>query len=280
MTAPRDFAAEQLAFWNGAGGKAWLAAYGRIERSIAGFSDAAIDAADARPGEHVVDVGCGTGATTAELARRVAPLGLALGVDISQTLIAAARESGVPRAVFEVGDATRFPFAEASFDLIFSRFGVMFFADPVTAFTNLRRAAKPGGRLVFVCWRPARENPWGLVPMQAALPHLPPFERPGPEDPGQNSFGDSARVTRILEAAGFTTPSFEPVDLPIVIGRDVADTLDNLAKFGPLARLFAEAHAEQVAKARDAIATALRPYAGPDGVVLAGACWLVRAKPR
>jgi SAM-dependent methyltransferase len=278
MKAPRDFAAEQAAFWNGAGGKAWLAAYGRIERSIASFSEVVLVAADAKPGEHAIDVGCGTGDTTAELARRVAPGGSVLGVDISEVLIAAGRQRDVPRTAFEVGDATHFPFASATFDLVFSRFGVMFFADPVAAFKNLRRAAKPDGRLVFICWRTAKENPWALVPIQAAMPHLPPFERPGPEDPGQNSFGDRARVTRILEAAGFTTPSFEAIDRPVTIGKDVADTIENLAKFGPLARAFATADARQVTAAKDALAVALAPHAGAEGVVLSGACWLVQAK--
>jgi SAM-dependent methyltransferase len=280
MKSTTETAAEQAAFWNGAGGQAWLAAYERIQRSIAPFGEVVLARAAARPGERVLDVGCGTGSTTAALAQAVGKEGRVLGVDISETLVGAARAQNLSNATFAVGDAASYAFEKAAFDLVFSRFGVMFFADPVQAFRNLRRALKPDGRLVFLCWRTPQENPWGLVPMRAAAPHLPPFERPGPEDPGQYSFGDRARVERILREAGFAAPSFEAVDRPILMGRDVADVLDNLSKFGPLSRLFAEAASDQVEKAKQAVAEALAPHAGPDGVRLAGACWLVSVPPR
>jgi SAM-dependent methyltransferase len=280
MKSKQELAAEQAAYWNGPGGKMWLGAYERIQRGIAGFSEIALKAADARPGERVLDVGCGTGGTTAELARAVGDGGHVLGVDISEPLVMAARAQKLGNARFEAGDAASYPFEAQSFDLVFSRFGVMFFADPVQAFRNLRRTLRPSGRLVFLCWRTPQENPWGLVPLQAAAPHLPPFERPGPEDPGQYSFGDRARVERILTEAGFAAPSFEAVDRSVLMGRDVPDVLDNITKFGPLSRLFADAAPAQVEKAKQAVAEALRPHAGPEGVRLAGACWLVSALPR
>lgn len=277
MKTTDELAADQAAFWNGPGGKMWLASYERIQRNIAGFGDAVLTAAAARPGEKVLDVGCGTGTTTARLAGAIGPQGQVLGADISEPLIAAARAQNLANASFVVGDATTYPFETAAFDLVFSRFGVMFFADPVDAFKNLRRALKPSGRLVFVCWRTPQENPWGLVPMRAAAPHLPPFERPGPEDPGQYAFGDRARVERILKEAGFGAPSFQALDRPIPMGKDIPDVLDNLGKFGPIARLFSETTPQQIEKARSAIAEALKPYATADGVTLAGACWLVSA---
>jgi SAM-dependent methyltransferase len=257
----------------------WLGAYERIQRSIAGFSQLALEAAKAQPGERVLDVGCGTGGTTAALAKAVGPSGHVLGVDISETLIGAAWTQKLANAAFEVGDATTYPFAPGAFDLVFSRFGVMFFADPVAAFGNLRRAMKPGGRLVFLCWRTPPENPWAAVPMRAAQPHLPPMERPGPEDPGQYSFGDHARVERILGRAGFVGLSIEPVDLMLNQGKDIPDVLERIGEFGPLARAFKDAAPEQIAKAKAAIAEALKAHATPDGVKLAGACWLVRARP-
>ena len=277
MKSAAELAAEQAAFWNGPGGKMWLASYERIERTVTPFGEPALAAAAARPGERVLDIGCGTGATTAALARAVAPQGQVLGADIAETLVSAARAQMIANATFVVGDAATQPFEAASFDLVFSRFGVMFFGDPVAAFKNLRRALKPNGRLVFVCWRTPQENPWGLVPMRAAMPHLPPFERPGPEDPGQYSFGDRVRVERILKDAGFGTPSFNPLDLPIRLGKDMAEVLDSIARFGPLARLIAEATPAQVDRAKQAVAAALKPYESADGIALAGACWLVSA---
>lgn len=277
MKSATELAADQAAFWNGPGGAAWLASHERIERGIAGFGESALAVAAPRPGERVLDIGCGTGGTTAALAAAVGSSGHVLGVDISEPLVAASRAQHIANATFEHADAATHPFEPETFDLVFSRFGVMFFGDPVAAFTNLRRALKPSGRLVFVCWRTPQENPWGLVPFRAAAPFLPPVERPGPEEPGQYSFGDRARVERILKGAGFGAPSFEPLDRPMRLGETIAETLDNLGKFGPLARLFAETSPANVAKAKDAIAMALQPNVTPDGVQLAGACWLVRA---
>jgi ubiquinone/menaquinone biosynthesis C-methylase UbiE len=279
MKSKDELATEQATYWKGAGGTMWLGAYDRIQRGIQGFGEAALQAANAQPGERALDIGCGTGGTTTELARAVGAKGHVLGVDISEPLVGAARAQGLANATFEVGDATRYPFEPQSFDLVFSRFGVMFFADPVAAFQNIRRAMKPTGRLVFICWRTPPENPWAAVPMRAALPFLPPIERPGPEDPGQYSFGDRARVERILTEAGFGSLSIEPVDQMLNQGKDIPAVMQNIGDFGPLARAFKDVAPEQIAKAKEAIAEALEPYATPDGVKLAGACWLVCARP-
>jgi ubiquinone/menaquinone biosynthesis C-methylase UbiE len=278
MKTKDELAAEQAAYWKGAGGTMWLGAYDRIQRGIAEFGEIVLTAANAQPGERVLDIGCGTGGTTAELARAVGPAGRVLGVDISEPLVGAARAQGLANANFEVGDATTYPFEAQSLDLVFSRFGVMFFADPVAAFRNVRRAMKPSGRLVFLCWRTPPENPWAAVPMRAAQPFLPPIERPGPEEPGQYSFGDRARVERILGQASFTGLSIEPVDLMLNQGKDIPSVMQQIGDFGPLARAFKNAEPEQIAKAKEAIAEALKPHATPDGVKLAGACWLVRAR--
>jgi len=272
-----ELAAEQAAYWNGPGGQGWLAAYARIERGFAEFAKVLLVVANARPGEHIIDVGCGTGATTAELARAVGPTGHVLGVDISETLIEAARSHRVDNATFVLGDAATHPFKAGTYDLVFSRFGVMFFGEPVAAFRNFRRALKPGGRLVFICWRPPQENPWAVVPLRAAEPFLPPLPRPGPEDPGQFSFGDRRRVERILTEAGFGRLAIEPVERPMFLGASIADIVQGAGRFGPLARAFANAEPAAVEKAKAAIATALEPHLGPSGVELPGACWLVTA---
>jgi ubiquinone/menaquinone biosynthesis C-methylase UbiE len=278
MKSAVELAAEQAAFWNGPGGQGWRATYQRIERSLEPFSRVLLEGAEARTGEHVIDIGCGTGGTTAVLARAVGPTGHVLGLDISETLIEAARSHRVDNATFVVGDAASHPFRRQAYELVFSRFGVMFFGDPVAAFANFRRALKPGGRLVFIAWRTPQENPWGLVPLRAAAPFLPPMQRPGPEDPGQYSFGDKARVERILKESGFGVPTIEPVERPVWLGPTVAEIVDGAGRFGPLARAFADAEPGAIEKAKGAIAAALEPHQGPDGVILPGACWLVRAR--
>ncbi len=278
MKSKSELAAEQAAYWKGPGGTMWLGAYDRIQRGIAEFGQIVLEAAQAQPGERVLDVGCGTGGTTAELARAIGARGHVLGVDISETLVGAARAQNLANATFEVGDAASYRFEAGSFDLVFSRFGVMFFGDPVAAFQNIRRAMKPSGRLVFMCWRTPQENPWGAVPMRAAMPFLPPMERPGPEEPGQYSFGDRARVERILTQAGFAGLSIEPADMMLNQGKDIPDVLERIGQFGPLARAFKDVAPEQVARAKAAIGEALKPHVTPEGVKLAGACWLVRAR--
>ncbi|HZX86522.1 MAG TPA: class I SAM-dependent methyltransferase, partial [Reyranella sp.] len=161
MKTAAELAAEQAAYWNGPGGEGWLAAYQRIQRAIGDIGDVGLAAAAPQRGEHVIDIGCGTGDTTAALARAVGLTGHVLGVDISEPLITAARAHRLDNATFVVGDAATHPFQAGHYDLVFSRFGVMFFADPVAAFRNIRRALKPAGRLVFIAWRTPQENPWG-----------------------------------------------------------------------------------------------------------------------
>jgi ubiquinone/menaquinone biosynthesis C-methylase UbiE len=277
MKSKDELATEQAEFWNGRGGQGWLAAYSRIDRSLAPFSEVLLKAAAARPGEHVIDIGCGTGRTTAVLAKAVGASGHVLAIDISEPLIEAARSHRVDNATFVLGDAATHPFQHRHYDMVFSRFGVMFFGDPERAFGSFAQALKPGGRLAFICWRAVQENPWGLATVRAAAPFLPPIPRPGPEDPGQYSFGDRSRVERILKAGGFRDASFEVVDRPVWMGATVSDIVEGSPRFGPLAAAFAEAAPEAAEKAKQAIADALQPHQGPDGVVMPGSCWLVRA---
>lgn len=277
MKTAAELAAEQAAYWNGPGAEGWLAAYQRIQRAIGEIGELGLQAAAARAGEHVVDIGCGTGDTTAALARAVGLTGHVLGVDISEPLVEAARSHRLDNATFVVGDAAAHPFQPGHYDLVFSRFGVMFFADPVAAFRNIRRALKPRGRLVFIAWRTPQENPWGTTPTRAAQPFLPAQQRPGPEDPGQFSFGDRARVERILGEAGFSALSFQPIDRQIWMGDTVAEVVAGAGRFGPLARAFAGAEPAAIERAKQAIAEVLAPHEGPDGVRLPGACWLVGA---
>ena len=210
-----DQNADQIAYWNGPGGQHWADRQQTQDIVLAPVSDILIDRAGAKAGERIVDVGCGCGATTIALGAKVGPTGHVLGIDISAPMLARARQlapAGLP-ADFVLADATVYPFVLASFDLLVSRFGVMFFAEPALSFANLRRALRPSGRLAFACWREPRDNPFFMTPLHAVYKHTPRLPQPGPEDPGPFSFASEARVTRILREAGFTGIELEPCNL-------------------------------------------------------------------
>jgi SAM-dependent methyltransferase len=195
----------EITYWNSAAGRRWVERQQSQDVVLGPILQATLERARLRQGERVVDIGCGTGASSIALAERVGPSGQVLGVDVSAPMLARAAERLPPGAPvnFVRADATTYRFESAEFDLLFSRFGVMFFAEPARAFTNLRTALKPSGRLAFACWRKFDENPWLQVPLRAALEHVPPPPRPGPEDPGPFAFASEQRVHGILSDAGF-----------------------------------------------------------------------------
>jgi len=229
----------------------------------------------------VIDVGCGCGATTLELARAVGPSGRVVGLDVSGPMLALAGERlrAFANTTCMLGDAAELPLRDLGADLIVSRFGVMFFGDPVAAFANLRTGLAAGGRLRFACWRPIKENPWLQIPLHAVYEHAPRLPKPEPEEPGPFAFGDPARVTRILTAAGFTEPSFTPLDIQIDIsgGGTLEDALFQSSAMGPAKRALADQPDEVRAAALESIRRALTPYASAAGVKLPGAVWLVAA---
>src|SRR5215472_1385185 len=176
--------AQQLAFWNGPAVTRWITRQEQMDAALAPVADAAITLAAVQPGERVLDIGCGSGATSIALARLVGPRGQVTGLDVSGPMIELARKRSVGMANLDwlLADAAAHEFPPGSTDLLFSRFGVMFFGDPVATFANLRRALRPdGGRLVFTCWRPLNENPWMLLPLQVVQTLVPPVPRPGPD---------------------------------------------------------------------------------------------------
>src|SRR5580692_8201499 len=221
MDAPagHDQNADQITYWNGAGGQRWANRQPVQDILLQPVADILIDRARIGTGERVLDVGCGSGSTTFAFAKAVGPSGHVMGIDISAPMLARAREvtpAGSP-VEFALADATIHPFVPESFDLLASRFGVMFFADPALSFANLRKAMRRTGRLAFACWREARENPFFMVPLQAVYRHVPKMPQVGPEDPGPFAFASEARVKRILDVAGFSQVAIEPVDLALDI---------------------------------------------------------------
>ena len=273
--------AEQVAFWSGPGGEHWVAEQARMEAMLAPVADAVLAHAAARPGEIVLDVGCGYGITAARLARAVGPGGRVIGLDVSAPMLALARTrtADITNVEWIEADAATYAFAPASVDLVFSRFGVMFFGDPTAAFANLRRALRPGGRLAFACWRTAEENPWLQIPAKAVAAHVSLPPRPGPEDPGMLSFGDPARVTRILTGAGFAAPRFTKFDLSIDIGagNGLEDATRQALSMRPVRQAIEEQPEPVRAAATASVRAALAPYASANTVGLPGAVWLVSA---
>jgi SAM-dependent methyltransferase len=273
--------AEQVAYWNGAGGAHWVAQQDRTDRALTEVAALTLARADARPGEVVIDVGCGCGVTTIGLAEAVGPAGRVIALDVSGPMLGRAQErlaaSGMVEFVLADAALHRFPAAIA--DLLFSRFGVMFFGDPTAAFTNLRRALKPAARLVFACWREPAENPWMMVPLMAAYEHVPRLPKVGPEDPGPFSFADPDRVRHILTGAGFVDPALEPVDLAMDLagGDGIEAAIAYVVEIGATSRALDGQPAEIRARAVESIRRALLPYAVGATVRLPAAIWMVTA---
>lgn len=272
--------AAQVAYWNEAAGPTWAALQIQLDRQIGPLGRAAQTALDARAGEHILDIGCGCGESSLELARAVGPSGSVTGFDISRPMLeiagARAAEAGLSQARFVEADAQTHPFPPGATDAMFSRFGVMFFADPTAAFANIRKGLKPGGRLAFVCWRAMAQNPIMTLPLASAAHLLPPAAPPEPGAPGPFAFADKDRTSGIMAAAGFTDIVFTPHDQKIGSG-DLETTLGLSLRIGPLGGMLRE-NPDKREAVIDAVRAALRPHEGPDGVLLASATWIVTAR--
>jgi SAM-dependent methyltransferase len=272
--------AAQVDYWNTTAGVVWAQFQEQLDRQIEPLGLEAMRVLAPAPGERVIDIGCGCGQTTAELAARVGRTGSVVGVDISEPMLAVSRQRPLARAAarpsFRLADVQTGDLGAAEFDAAFSRFGVMFFADPVAAFANIRKALKPGGRLGFVCWRPLRDNPWMLAPMEAALPFLPPLPPTDPTAPGPFAFADPDRVRAILAGAGFSAVEIEPFDDRIG-GSEVEQTMTLIFRIGPLGAALRE-HPQCAAAAAGAVRSKILEFETPDGVLMPAAVWIVHAR--
>jgi len=269
----------QTALWNGGAGQGWVAMQDLIDRLYRPFEDLLVDDVATVSRGAVLDVGCGTGGTTVAVARRLGLDSRCTGVDISEPMIAAARarveRDGTP-ARFIVADAQAYPFEPASVDTIMSRFGVMFFDDPVRAFANLRRAATDDGSLRCITWRSAAENPFMTAAERAAAPLLPDLPPRRPDGPGQFAFADEGRVHRILQESGWVDCEIRPIDLECTLPEK--DLVTYLSRLGPVGLILQDADDRTRARVIEAVRPAFDPYVHGADVRFTAACWLVGAR--
>lgn len=255
--------------------RARLAVQGPLERQTAPLRHRALDALAARPGEHILDIGCGAGGAIPDLAAAVAPGGRVLAVDISPLMLDAARSRSISLDSVDLlqADAQTAAFAVQAFDAAYSSFGVMFFADPTAAFVNIRKALKPAGRVAFVCWRALAENELDLLPLSVASPYLPP--QPPEDGPSPFSFANPDHLRAVLSAAGFQAIDIVPYDTTVWAG-DLDETLALVLNVGALGKILRETPHLRAA-CEPAVRAALAARQTPRGVELNAAVWIVTA---
>jgi SAM-dependent methyltransferase len=271
---------KQISYWNEIAGPKWVKIGAEMDARFVEITQALLDGAHVSAGMRVLDIGCGTGPVSALLAGRVGEAGEVTGVDISEPMLNVARANYVDLANlrFVQADAQIFEFAPAGYDLVVSRFGVMFFDDPIAAFKNMFKALVAGGRLCFVCWASLDENPHWQIPFQLVAEILGAPEPRPPHAPGPMGLADRDYVTRILTSAGFRDIAITPTPVRI-IGESLSDETRIAALLGPSGALMDEktASPEMRDELRQKISLALKQFDGPDGITLPATVYLVTA---
>jgi len=281
MTDEQERPSDQAAQWNGAGSRGWTAVQDQdlLDDVLKPLEDVLVDAVSGEASGHVLDVGCGTGSTTVAVARRLAETGRCTGIDIAEPMIAAARARAERAGVwthFIVADAQTYAFAAEDFDMVVSRFGVMFFSDPTRAFANLRRAAKAGARLRCVVWRSMDDNPFMTEAERAAAPLLPDLPIRRPNEPGQFGFADRDRVRGILQESGWSEIDIHPIDVTCAMPQNELERY--LTHLGPVGRILPEADEDLRARVISRVRPAFDPYVHGAEVRFDTACWMVGAR--
>jgi SAM-dependent methyltransferase len=286
MTKEADMGnAEQIEYWNGDAGKRWAEEDDTMARLLRPVCEALLDHAPISGCTAALDVGCGGGSQSFMLAERLGSSARVLGVDISEPMLGVARRkhaapgSACAQIEFLQADASNHRFPPDSFDLVFSRFGVMFFDDPVAAFSNLRGAMQAGGKLAFCCWQSVKNNDWVLIPLQAALQFVPAPEPMSPDAPGPFAFADAGRVESILGDAGFGEIAVQPLNLQLRMSEasELGQAVRDLARIGPVSRLLTGQSPEVLEKVFPAMETALEPCYQDGALTLPASIWLVTA---
>lgn len=268
--------ADQIEYWNSDSSDKWVRNNERMDRTLRPFSEHVLSVAGPSAGERVLDIGCGCGDTSIRMARAGARV---TGVDVSRPMLEFARQRPGGEVVeFVEADASVHDFGDGVFDLLFSRFGVMFFSDADAAFANLGRMTRQGGRAAFACWRPLSENQWMLKPVIVAKDFIELPPRPGPEDPGPMAFSNPDRVNRVLKAGGFTDISIEPFDQDMQMGATVEDAVVTAMEVGPISGAVKDVAPATVESLKGALAGMLSGHLTDQGVRLPGAIWCITAR--
>ncbi|WP_426755588.1 class I SAM-dependent methyltransferase [Myxococcus sp. Y35] len=279
MTAGHPPPDGQIALWNGPAGHAWAELRDMVERMFKPFEDLLVEAVQTRGARQVLDVGCGTGSTTLAVARQLGTQGHCVGVDVSAPMLAVARaraEAEHVAASFIEASAESHAFEPARFDMVISRFGVMFFDDPVQAFANLRRAAKENARLCFIAWRSPSENPFMTTAERAAAPLVPNLPARQPNAPGQFAFEDRGRVQRILEQSGWADIDIQPIEVACTLPEQ--ELARYVTRFGLLGRVLQEVDERTRSHVIETVLAAFKPFVHGDEVRFTAACWRAEAR--
>ena len=270
---------EQAKLWNGSAGCAWVEAQALLDRILQPFEDVLVAAVAASGARRVLDVGCGTGSTTRAIVRLRGDERDCVGVDISEQMIDTARmlaeQERVP-AQFICADAQTHAFEPTSFDMIMSRFGVMFFGDPVRAFANLRDAARQDARLCFIAWRSPAENPFMTTAERAAATLLPNLPARRVNAPGQFGFADARRVQSILAESGWTDIEIRPIDIECTLPE--SELSRYAARLGPVGIALREVDQRTRDQVVAVVRKAFEPYVHGDEARFIGSCWQVDAR--
>lgn len=275
---------DQAEFWSSESGNKWVENAVFLDAAMAPALDCVLDAAALQPGESVLDIGCGTGASTLAAAEAVAPGGRVAGADISPVMLEAARtraaEAGWETVEFMLADAQTHAFEPGVFDAMISRFGVMFFADSTAAFGNMAQAMRPGGRMHFACWSGLLRNPWFSLPREVAVARLGAPEPADPRAPGPMAFAEPDYVIGILESAGLVEVSAREVEIELTPLGTVEEVAKFAAHVGPASRILKEkgGTAEDTRVIVDALSERMRDYATPEGVRVPAVLNLFSAK--
>lgn len=276
---------DQIAAWNAELGEKFIKYHHALDQMISPFGTETMKRLKLSSGDCVLDIGCGCGETSIAMARQVGAKGEVVGADISEIMLARAEDAAVHAEVtnvfFEQADVQTSSLHPRTFDAAFSRFGVMFFADPVAAFTNVNEALHDGGRLAFACWRPLDQNPWMAKQLEAVAPMFEMPPPPPPDAPGPFSFGNPERVKEILSKAGFENIEIEEFTTDLVLGgtRDLDEAAEFAIDMGPVSFLLRDMEADEatVRRAFEAVRDTLEAFHGDAGVALGASAWIVSA---